>query len=493
MIRRTQSGGGSLLISLSTIALLSAVAGHYLLSIGMRSHTAARSASWHEASLAAESAADLAVAEIRRVLPEIKQLPSDPWTGWRTVRGVLDNVKVLSPGLELSYTPPPLYHEGEGNNTLIGTVSLDVPLNLEAPGGRQLFRIRSTGTTYVPGPLHSGHSRLDNRLRRLSLVRDPVTRLPVSRPSVSRTIELIVRPVLPFETALLSQGGIDLANSRAEMDSFNSLDPLKSNLGLYDSSRKQSNGSVYTNSADFIFGGKIYGNAGTNGGTLTPFSGNAPTGTDAERVITGKVTNNSHQYTPPVPAPNWATVAASPNDVSTPKRISGGSPASPTRYKLDQISSTLTISRGLLGVGTHAEIWVKGDITGVIVAEPGVYVTIYVEGNIRTSSANLQNLSKRAENLQIYGVQPPSGEVRNIEVSLIGTQNLSATDLYASVYAPGHNLKLTGDGHMMGSYIVKSATGGAKARFHYDEALALRIGKIVDYKVASWIEQIPGE
>jgi hypothetical protein len=470
--RSRGAGGSAILMALLSIAVLSIAAGTLFLALSPRCETAWRSASWQESTLAAESALDMAVAELRRVQPAVKAYPPDAWSGWTSSTGVLPLVRGILPGVTLSLTPPPLIHGGEGNTTEQGTVSVDVPVGLVDLAGHQWFRIRATGTTFMPTMRRAGNSKLDNHLRKLSLVWDPATGAKVGQPKVSRTFELTVRPVLPFEAALLTQGSIHISNPNGYIDSFNSTDPLKSTGGQYDSAKRQQNANVDTDGSDFQFAGTIYGNAGTNGGNLQKSS-----------QITGNVDNNFYQPLAPIQPPNWSSVSPAPPTVAAPVTISGGLVAAPAQYKFNAITSTLRVTAGLTGLQTEVEIWVTGDITGSIVLDPNVHAKIYVAGNVNVKASDLNNQSYRAAKLEIYGIQPPANQSQSIAISL-------GSDLYAAIYAPGHSIQFTGNGDVIGSIVANSFSASGKLQLHYDEALASQAGLVVDYKVASWIEDI---
>jgi cytoskeletal protein CcmA (bactofilin family) len=291
----------------------------------------------------------------------------------------------------------------------------------------------------------------------------------VDRPRVTRSIEVIVQPVLPFRSAILTQGRIDVGNSQTIADSFDSSDPQKSTSGEYDSARRQNNGSVFTNEADFTFGGTIYGAAGTNGGTLA-----------SSPRITGPVTNSSLKPLPPIPAPNWTSIAPGPTTITAPTTIAAVTSSAPTRYKFSTIGSDLTISGA---AGSTVEVWVTGDISGKVIVEPGVRASIYVGGNIRLSSSTLENRNRRAADLQIYGIDPPAGETRAMDFDI-------SREIHAAVYAPAHVIQLTGNGHFTGSITGRSLKTSGRAQFHYDEMLSLRTGPVLSYTVASWIEDV---
>ena len=96
----------------------------------------------------------------------------------------------------------------------------------------------------------------------------------------------------------------------------------------------------------------------------------------------------------------------------------------------------------------YVDIYVTGDVSmkgggsqtdGSIVIVNGVYVTMYVGGNMDVGGNGLVNNNGNAASLSIYGITPPAGVSRTF--SLGG----SAT-FYGTVYAPGADLVLNGGG-----------------------------------------------
>jgi hypothetical protein len=451
-----------------TISTLSLATAGFILTITSRSRVAFHSASWQQASMAAESAASLAVVEIRRVLPEIVSLPTNGWTGWTSSTGVIPTSRLIPGGTVLSLVPAPLVNGGEGNTTQTALVKLDAPTGMLDSGGHQWLRVRAQGTTLVPGQRQISPDKLDNRLRRLGFVRDATLGVLVTKPQVTRTLEMIVRPVLPFQAAILTGEEMDVDDRRSLVDSFDSSNPLYSTSGEYDSGKRKAGGTVLTNSSDFTFAGDIHGDVGTNGGAVAP----------AAR-IRGKIDNGFYQPTPVIAQPTSSGFAG--GGILSTLTAAAGTLATPACYKLNALTGTLRITGG--SQPGAVEVWVTGDITGNIQVDANVQAKVYVGGNLRMNGNSLRNDSRRAKNLQLYALAPPAGQTRRIELSL-------SDDIHAAIYAPAHAVEFTGNGDFMGSIVAKSLEARGKARFHFDEALKHTAGPIIDYKVASWIEVV---
>jgi hypothetical protein len=216
------------------------------------------------------------------------------------------------------------------------------------------------------------------------------------------------------------------------------------------------------------------------------------------------VKKNFYQPLPPITAPQWSTFTTVASDARV--ELTGGPVSAPARYRLTELSGALVIAGGTQA--TAVEIWVPGNMVGSIRLGPNVQAKIYVGGNVTLrdtqvvtggnngngvgggnatrnteTHAALENQTRRATNLQIYGIEPPTGQTRSMEIPL-------GRDLHAAVYAPGHDMTMTGSGHVMGSFAVKSLTATGSAKLHFDQALAGSGSPVIDYKVASWVEDI---
>jgi hypothetical protein len=493
--------GSTLLVALLTITTLSLAMGAFVATITNRSQVAFHSASWHTAGLAAESAADLAVAEIRRVMPELNTRPVDSWSGWtaaQTTTSIVNGQEVksmvavplptaqqIAAGVTLSLVSPALVHGGEAATTQSGVVRVDAPASLLL-NGRQWLRVRSEGTALLPGLARLSPEKLDNRLRRLAF-----QNTPSGLPQTSRRVEMIVRPVLPFEAAIHTNGSIAANHAEAIVDSFDSGDVSKSTGGEYDSAKRQLNGTVQTNGSTFAFAGTIHGNVATNGGTVASSS-----------RIAGTVRNDVYQPLPPVAAPEWSSFSNI--AVGAEVELVGGPVGSPRRYKLESVNGAVLLAGGT--EPTAVEVWIPGNMVGALRIGPNVQAKIYVGGNVTlrdtsvssgnngngvgqgnnnriTTYAALENQTRRAANLQIYGITPPTGEARSLQIAL-------GREVHAAVYAPGHDLTVTGTGDVMGSLVTRSLTAADRVRFHFDQALAANGVPVIDYKAVSWVEDL---
>ena len=494
-----------------TVAVLSLVAGCVLASISARYNSAYRSAAWNDALAAAEAGIDVTVSQMTGLLPEVQLSTAGLGTGYtqNAIPNLINGVSVLpnvisflptgpvitnptgtgANGLPLlSFTPPVLTHGGEGGTVQQSAVTLQVmSLNqllggglvgvvngvasvLNSNGGPQMLCLTSTGTASLTGGTVADPSRQNNDLWRVSLVTDRTTGKPVTTPSVSRTIQVILRPVYPFESAVVSNGALQAADPGTVFDSFNSALTTASTNGQYDSAKRLSDGTVLTNGAAISLAGKVYGNVGTDGGTLVR----------DPNVETGTVNNSSYAVLPPVNAP-----AMPPNLL--PYTLTGsesrpaGTSSVPTQYSYTGLAGNLHLTNPTGVTGLAAVVYVGGDFTGGIEVDPGITARVYVTGSIITNASRLKNDGHLAANLQIYGLPPAAGASPVIRLN-------ADASLVASIYAPGHALSINGNNDVSGALVAASFQTTGAVRVHYDEALALGVGPILHYQIAGWQE-----
>ena len=109
--------------------------------------------------------------------------------------------------------------------------------------------------------------------------------------------------------------------------------------------------------------------------------------------------------------------------------------------------------------------------------------TIYFAGNVDVSGNGILNTKNQPSDLQLYGIQPPSGSSEHVSLGGNG-------QIIAAVYAPDHDVSINGggtNGHVFGSVVGKTVTMTGVTNLHYDEALGAT-GIINNYKIVSWFE-----
>jgi hypothetical protein len=490
--------GSTTLVVLSFITTISVIFGAILSRSMDNRRNVSQISTWQEALLAAESGGEMALAELRRTLFE-----SSAFVGWQKIspEGVLQDtvgtgagkamIDHLLKGGGLRYAAPSITHGGEGCNEMGIVVTIDAPPQLIDPSKRQWFRVRSTGTTYLPGAIALAGDRRDHQLRKLSMVWDPKTKSAVTRPQTSRTIELVIKPI-GLEPAIFSRLPIDMNNANIVVDSYDSRDSTQSTNGLYDPAKRTAEGDVATNSTLIDAGNAfIYGDAFTNGGTV-----------ENGANVQGEIDNEYELEVDSILKPTWPQLPASGgyaiSSMGGGSTVFGGTEATPKRYKL-MGNGSLNITGGdiifepdpvekLAGRESFAEVWVPGDMktagTAGIIVKPGMNVKIYVEGSIYIGGNGNWNANSQPQRLQVFGVkytgtgQPPA-------VTIAGNGII-----VAAIYTPDHpvEFKATGSGgQMWGCIFGQSIIMGGSTHIHYDRALA-DVTKITDFRTKHWYE-----
>lgn len=505
---RVRNSGHVLVTAVSILTVMAMVAGATIKAVSSRYKTAYRTAAWHESLVVAESGVDMTLAQVTGQLPDV-QLNAQSGLNFATstfssnlatLLQLQSGGLTLKNGVAVTLTPDALTHAGEGGTTTAGSVTIEVlPLNQVLNGNLlssalsaltsgtiptiNLIRITSSGTVFLPGSSREADvSKLDAELNHAVLVTGSDGKV-VSQPYVSRQIQVLLKPVFPFQNGVVSNGYIHSLNAASNFDSFSSASPLTSTNGIYDPTKSRGNIQVSTNTADMQFAGKVFGNVYTNSGTLVKNS-----------QITGSVNDNYFAAVPAVSAPTWSGSAAA---LSGSVAVSGGSVLAPTQTMYSSVSGTLHVKAGtvtslvggLLGglpvvstiVNGEADIYVKGNFNGTLIVDSGVTVHLYIQGNANFGPNGIQNLSNVASNVEIYGVPSTSGGTPAITIDTTGSP-------VAAVYAPLHSVVLSGNGAFSGALTVSSLDITGSADVHYDEALALQVSPVLGYEMVSWKE-----
>jgi|GEM_PF-3059125 len=496
VLRFNPTTASTMLAALLTIVTLTIATACLLQRVTSRLQTAHRSIAWNEALTTAEAGADMAIADITSLLPDVRvdpqngvslglsQLPTD----------IISSLKITSLGTGLTngelltFSPAPLTHGGEGGGTQTATISIDVLLlsdllngnllNLEGLTGllsnplsllngkdMKLIRLRSRGTVTLPGRRMVDPDSADAQLRQVSLRRDRITKTNVTTPQVTREVEVLLKPVLPFQSAVSTAGSFVAGSTSSVFDSYNSLTSLNSTSGRYDVTKRLKNGDVNAGSSSVTLGGTVYGDVRTNGSSVAK-----------TEKISGNVDNGYAQPLPLFRTPTWSATST---DIAANANANAGGLFQPTRYKYGKVAGNLRIKATPL-IRTTIEVWVTGDITGTITVDPGVTAKIYVGGNMTMATGALVNGDQKPASLQIYGLS---------DAATTPTIELAMGDLNAAIYAPSHKVKLTGNGDFSGAIACAGFEATDAAHVHFDEGLALDVGPVLNYALASWIER----
>lgn len=310
--------------------------------------------------------------------------------------------------------------------------------------------------------------------------------LPNDTRTVSKTIEVKLRRRSKFAMGLVAKNNITFNGNNASVDSWNSdpdNDPgtavipygpgVKNDHGSVGST-SVAVGSVAVNNAD-IWGFASVGSSsasalsvGTNG-TVAAF-GN-PLGTvDATRVATD-FTANFDVVTDPA----------------------GGSTIGSLGATLGSAGVTATYR---FGGSINSNLTVYGNVTLILTALPGTSainltglaglniaanssLVIYTAGDVKIAGNGLLNNNDAPASFQLWATGA-AGASQAIEIAGNGA-------LKGIVYAPNADVKINGNGDVMGSIVANNITIVGNAAFHYDESLA-NWGANNPYGIVKWRE-----
>jgi hypothetical protein len=346
--------------------------------------------------------------------------------------------------------------------------------------GNQWYRVRATGSAGAPGPKRVSNQRLDDDLRKLSLIFDRKAGGTVSSPVASRTIEVIAAP----ETKNTSAYGVVLRNSmymngNTVIDSFNSGDAAKSTNGQWDVTKRQSNASVATANStgsnlnnEPIYGSLAYsgppvqGTGGITGAILTPFDASPP--------------DTSNPSWTALPANTYT--AAPGTGVLTATGTGWGNAATHVKINGDFITNAAFTITGV--AGSYIEIWVTGQFQtkSTLTQSNGVYVKWYVDGGSITTDGG-----------SYFNNQTGTGTALYTTFIGVGTGTVSIggnANFIAVLNAPGYDITVKGTGDFSGSIAGNSLSMVGSGNIHYDEALTTNGNStlIGNYAFASWFE-----
>lgn len=524
---RTTETGSTLISTVCVIAIISLIGANVLMNCTTRYNATSKQVkAWKESLYAAEAGADIGYAECRKLIYD----PANQWSGWTPP------TPSPSPGPAWQLTPPPF---GE-SNTLSSVVTVD-QFGVDPESSSSLYyRIRSTGTARVLGLRRTGMddrvgltTRGDSLLRKIDFNYDHfkatygdgdgnnIQLVSVSNPQISRRIELIAVPVAPFEGFLKVLGTFYGPGSAGVVDSYDSKNgpyilpegSVAANPAspFYSDSR---NGNVAINSSVVNVGNIIYGDVGTNGANIT----------HSNSTISGTIDNSISFTVPPMKQPSPPPGRLMPGTPSTiTPSAAANDPKTPDWY-IYTAGFNARIRALNDGAGHPVETYVTVVVTGGNVAtssgitiDQGVNAVIYFTGNLSakardlvnnnlegTAAVNPLNTTKmavfdpvthaflrndptnnpsRAAHLQFNGINPPDGVVQTIDITPPGS-------FWATVYAPGADFSMNGNPDMYGAAVVKSFYGNGNTGFHFDKSLRGKAGPPVEYRVASYIEDI---
>ena len=515
----SRNEAGTLVLCMIAIGVLTFAAALTVQRIGPRFRMAYQTAAWQEARLAAEAGIDVALAELSH---NATGASGGDWPGWKqqptsgilgpAVSNTLTTIRALL-GPEARTSERIFLDNYKVSGAAGATSEVDVQLWAVYPNATtngRWFRIRSMATCSLTNPAYLAPDSADGALRRYSLrhVRpqlsknDVGNRMTIAAPSASRSIEVLVEPILPFELAIFANQALGLSLSGTWcVDSYDSRDPLKSNPdGTYPgrtSPKVRENGNIASNlgrPADSLYGPLIQAHGTRVRGAVATNGGDDPATPEQENIADGagieatRVRDDFFREMKPMARPSTGLFLPPPI-LGLP--FVAGPEAAPTQYLVGGNLRAFSVAAPPAGTQGAIIIAVNGNLDvswGSITIPPNVTAQIFVRGDI-----NLQNRpinsdassSSRAAALQIYG-EDSHGNPRTLRAS-------GDAVIYAAFYGPDYDLKLNGDVEWCGAVVGRSfeILDGGSGGLHYDEALA-PVGAPAAFRIARYVEDIPG-
>jgi hypothetical protein len=321
-------------------------------------------------------------------------------------------------------------------------------------------------------------------------------------------VELIAVPVEPFDGALKCLADFSGPGSAGIVDSYDSKNGTYPGNSVatnpaspyYADAR---NGNVSVNTPNFSQGGYIYGDVTTNGGNVT----NPPA------HISGTIDNAVSFTAPDVKQPSPTYKVGTPDPIVP--SATAANPATPDWYLYPSFGGK-TINALTDGAGhpveTYVNIVVSGDVGDVTIAK-GVNAKIWFAGDLSAKARDLVNNNvdgpasgtykattfnvstgvpltyaptdnySRAGHMQFNGISPVGGGTQSIHIAPPG-------DFWATFYAPDADFTVNGNPDMYGAIVCKTYMGNGNTGFHFDKALWGKAGPPVEYRLASYVEDI---
>jgi Tfp pilus assembly protein PilX len=479
-------GGNTMIMALATILILSLIGANVLGNLTTRynvSNTQVRG--WKQAQQAAEAAADIAYAEIRKTLVD---RTNPAFVGWTA-----DGATLTSPVTTF----------GDSNLQASATVE---PFYWDPMTGNPWYRIRAKGTAPLPGLKRvTMDSRMNVDTRGDSLLRkidfnfdhfianygpkgDGVGKalISVAAPQISRRLELVAAPVTPFSAAIKASGTYYGLGSAAQIDSYDSSvgpypgwdvargtdDPI-TNPRFKDSQ----SGHVQIGTGTATVMGYIYGNLATNGGTVR-----------RGEYVKGTIDNNVPFTLPPYKMPTMERIReVTLSNVTSTMTLTppdSGTARAPVYYELSSFNGDLTINRVSPTADTYVAFRVMNDFRGGVTVKPGVHAQFFIEGSIIIRKAgDIVNQTGYPGNVQFYGISPTNPSTTQV-VTMGPPGNFSAV-----IYAPSADYSMNGNPDITGALVCHNFYANGNTGWHYDRQLD-SVGEAVDYRVASYVEDI---
>ncbi len=308
---------------------------------------------------------------------------------------------------------------------------------------------------------------------------------PATAPS-SRMIEVTLARRSYFANGIVAKDTVRFAGLNATVDSWNSdpdHDPATAAIP-YGEGVRNDRGSIATtavqNSAMLVNQAAVWGYVATGGAAPEVGVNGSIRGRDTPadvRIDPGRVTTDFTADLPLQSAPVDGTPLVSIGATL-------GTAGQATKWRCLSLSlqgnQTLTILGDVtlvLTATTGSALEVTGNASIIIPA--GSSLTLYAACDVKLAGNGLANGNARPATFRLVGVSPTAGG-QQIQIAGNGA-------LLAAVYAPNADVKINGNGDVMGGVVGQTVTFTGNAAFHYDESLG-EGDDSAPFRVVQWRE-----
>ena len=312
---------------------------------------------------------------------------------------------------------------------------------------------------------------------------------PATGAPVTRMMELTLQKRSWFANGLVARKSITFNGNNASVDSWNSdpdgdasTPPIE-----YNEDVRHDNGTVASvevdNTAALINQADIWGYVFTGGSQPQVGANGSIRGADTPagvRIDTNRIATDFNAEFENITAPIDGTTIPS---IGT----TLGTLGETTKWRTHSISlsgnQTLTILGHVTLVLTAPSGSSALSMTGnsMLIIPEGSSLTLYAEGDIKIAGKGLANANIQPVTARIWGTNPTLG-AQLLHIAGNG-------DLRAVVYAPNAEVKINGNGNVMGSVVGNTITLTGNAAFHYDESLS-DFGDNAGFSISKWRELI---
>lgn len=310
---------------------------------------------------------------------------------------------------------------------------------------------------------------------------------PTRGPTVERWVKIELTKRSKFVNGLVAKNGISFSGNA-------SIDSYDSSIGPYGGANVNDHTAIGSSSIEVsslsignadVFGYVAIGTSDNSGLSVGPNGLVGPFGTSSGTITDGHVSNDfTADFTPEsAPSATYTTIAAITDNQVLPR--GGDTAADDGKYyyrttKVDFNNKILSIAPDSEVVLVLTDSITSIDIgggSGELAIASDSKLTVYAQGDVKIAGQGVANgtdadsngtLSAdevgRPQNFLIYGTNTTG--IRDYQIA--GNGALSAV-----VYAPNADIKVNGNGDIMGAFIGnKVGFSGSNAAFHYDESLA---------------------